>query len=108
MWYFIAAAPMTYDPEESLGVLSRTIAAHAKQLADDEWRNEHAQILSDILGNSGITDTLSIDGREIPIESVIKAIRESFLAHRSKQLVQKLTDQVVTAAFKKVTEKENR
>jgi hypothetical protein len=49
MWYFIAAAPMTYDPEESLAVLSRTIAAHAKQLADDEWRNEHAQILSDIL-----------------------------------------------------------
>jgi|GraSoi_2013_80cm_1033760.scaffolds.fasta_scaffold59588_1 hypothetical protein len=64
MWYFIAAAPMTYDPEESLAVLSRTIAAHAKQLADDEWRNEHAQILSEILGNSGITDTLSIDGRE--------------------------------------------
>ncbi len=55
---------MTYDPEESLAVLSRTIAAHAKQLADDEWRNEHAQILSEILGNSGITDTLSIDGRE--------------------------------------------
>ena len=55
---------MTYDPEESLAVLSRTIAAHAKQLADDEWRNEHAQILSDILGNFGITDTLSIDGRE--------------------------------------------
>ena len=44
---------MTYDPEESLAVLSRTIAAHAKQLADEEWRNEHAQILSEILGNSG-------------------------------------------------------
>jgi hypothetical protein len=79
----------------------------AKQLADDEWRNEHAQILSEILANSGITDTLSIDGREVPIESVIKAIRESFLAHRSKQLIQKLTDKVVTAAFKKVTEEEN-
>jgi hypothetical protein len=74
---------------------------------DDEWRNEHAQILSEILANSGITDTLSIDGREIPIESVTKAIRESFLAHRSKQLIQKLTDKVVTAAFKKVTEEEN-
>ena len=98
---------MTYQPEESLAVLSQTIAAHAKQLADDEWRNEHAQILSEILANSGITDTLSIDGREIPIESVTKAIRESFLAHRSKQLIQKLTDKVVTAAFKKVTEEEN-
>ena len=78
-----------------------------QQLADDEWRNEHAQILSEILANSGITDTLSIYGREVPIESVIKAIRESFLAHRSKQLIQKLTDKVVTAAFKKVTEEEN-
>ena len=54
---------------------------HAQQLADEERRNEHAQILSEILGNSCITDTLSIDGREIPIESVIKAIRESFLKH---------------------------
>jgi hypothetical protein len=98
---------MTYQPEKSLAVLSQTIAAHAKQLADDEWRNENAKILSEILGNFGITNTLSIDGREVPIESVTQAIRESFLAHRSKQFVQKLTDQVVNAASKEVTEEEN-
>jgi hypothetical protein len=54
-----------------------------------------------ILANSGITDILSIDGREVPIQSVTKAIRESFLNHRAKELVQKVTDQVVTAYSRK-------
>ena len=95
------------QPQESIAVLSQTIATHAKQLADTEWRNEYAKILSEIIKNSGFKDTILIDGREVPIESVTKAIRDSFLAHRSKQLIQKLSDQVVTAAFKKVMEDEN-
>ena len=99
---------MKNQPEESLAVLSQTIAMHAKQLADNEWRSEYAKILSEILSNAGITDTLSIDGRELPIESLTKAIREKFLSHRAKELMQKLTNQVVAAAFKKVTEEENR
>ena len=99
---------MKNQPEESLAVLSQTIATHAKQLADNEWRNEYAKILSEILSNSDITDTLSIDGRELPIESLTKAIREKFLSHPTKELMQKLSNQVVAAAFKKVTEEENR
>ena len=98
---------MTNQPEESLVVLSQTIAMHAKQFADNEWRNEYAKSLSEIFSHSGIKDTLSIDGREVPVESITKAVRESFLAHRTKKLMQKLTDQVVTAAFKKVIEEEN-
>jgi hypothetical protein len=42
-----------------------------------------------------------IDGREVPIESITKAIREGFLNQRAKELVQKLTDQVVTAHSRK-------
>jgi AraC-like DNA-binding protein len=59
-----------------------------------------------IIANAGIGEkgTLSVDGREIPIESIVAAILERFLESRSRRLMQKLTDSIVTAAFKKVAE----
>jgi hypothetical protein len=34
----------SYDPEQSLAILSQTIAAHAQRLADEEWRNEQSDL----------------------------------------------------------------
>ena len=58
---------MTCDSEQSLAILSQTIASHAQQLADEEWRNERGEILADILNNAGLTDTVVTDGREVPL-----------------------------------------
>jgi hypothetical protein len=69
------------DPQE----LARIRAACERRAA--ELAVPGSALLSEILGNSGITDTLSIDGREIPIESVTIAIRESFMNHRAKELI---------------------
>ena len=65
-------------------------------------------MLSQLLKNAGITDTLSVDSREIAVESVIKAIREAFLGSRAKALTTKLSDQVVQAAFRKVMDQEEK
>lgn len=46
------------------------------------------------------------DDREIPLESISKAIREAFLAARTKGLTAKLTDQIIQAAFKRVLDEE--
>jgi translation elongation factor EF-G len=94
------------DPSENLSLLSTTIATHARKIAHEEWEKEHGSFLSQILKNAGATDTLSVDGREIPVESIKKAIRDAFLQSRSKELAAKLTDQVIQSAFKKVLDEE--
>ena len=68
------------------------------------WR---ARLLGpSLVKNAGLSDTLAIDGREIPVESITKAIREAFLGSRAKQLTAKLTDSIVQTAFKKVVDEE--
>jgi hypothetical protein len=102
--------------ETDLEILAGTIAAHARELAGQEWEREHRPILMQIIKNSGLADerpnglvpvgTLSLGDREVPIEAIIKALHEHFLERRTRELLRKLTDQVVRAAAKKVEEEE--
>ena len=41
--------------------------------------------ITQLLENAGLDDTLCVDGREIPIESILRAIREEFLKKRAKR-----------------------
>jgi hypothetical protein len=94
---------------DRLAILSQTIADHARKVAYEEWENEHGNFRNEILSNARLAktgSTLEVDGREIPIESITKALREEFLKTRVAQLVPKLTDSVVKTAFKKVIEGE--
>jgi hypothetical protein len=95
---------------DHLAILSLTIADHARKLAYEEWKSEHGNFLEEILRNSGLKNgsTLDVDGRPIPIESIVKALREEFLKTRVAQLVPKLTDSVVSSAFKKVIDEEQK
>jgi hypothetical protein len=65
------------------GAPSDTIASEALEWAYEEW-DEQEPTLAQIFQSAAITDTLSIDGREIPIESIMRAIRERFLRTRTK------------------------
>jgi hypothetical protein len=98
------------DKNDNLELLSATIAEHARKVAGDEWAKEHYPILRQILSNSGIgeRETLSVGDREIPVETIVRSLRERFLATRSCALTKKLTDEVVSAAFKKVTDEEEK
>jgi hypothetical protein len=96
---------MTPESEE-LSVLSQTIQAHARKVAREEWNDEHSEPLKEILKNAGIEDILFVDGRGIPIESIIRAIREAFLEKRSRDLTQGLSNRIVAEAFKKIIQDE--
>ena len=86
------------------------MADHARKVAYEEWKSEHGNFLEQILGNAGLKNgsTLEVDGRPIPIESIVKALREEFLKTRVAQLVPKLTESVVENAFKKVIHEEQK
>ena len=95
---------------DHLAILSQTIADHARKVAHEEWKSEHGNFLEQILGNAGLKNgsTLEVDGRAIPIESIVKALREEFLKTRVAQLVPKLSESVVKNAFKKVIDEEQK
>ncbi len=94
--------------DDHLQILSETIATHARKIAHEEWGTEHLPVLDAILTNSGLSGkaTLTLEEREVPIELITRSIRERFLAARTKSLMAGLAEQVVSAAFKKVMEKE--
>jgi hypothetical protein len=45
--------------------------------------------------------TLELDGRETPVESITKALRERFMERRKKTLAKKLTERLVADAGRK-------
>lgn len=102
------AAPYTTGKREHLQILSDTIATHARKIAHEEWDKEHWPILAQILGNAKLNGkaTLTLEGREVPIELVKHAIRDRFLDERAKALMAGLAEQVIATAFKKIVEKE--
>jgi hypothetical protein len=102
------AAPYTTGKREHLEILSDTIATHARKIAHEEWDKEHWPVLSQILDNAKLNGkaTLTLEGREFPIEVVKHAIRERFLDERAKALTAGLAEQVIATAFKKIVEKE--
>jgi hypothetical protein len=48
--------------------------------------------------------TLNVNGREIPTEAIIKALQETFLSKQAKVLQQRLTDQLLKEASRKIEE----
>ena len=71
---------------------------------DPNRRGDKQTPLEDL--RSVVVRRLTVFDREIPIETIVRSLRDRFLLNRSRALPQKLTDQVVTAAFKKVTDEE--
>ena len=82
---------------ENLGNLEKTIAAHAAMPADKEWNNEHKPILMSLWTHFELAfptpgcdltqvGTLEVDGREIPVESITKALHERFMERQKKTL----------------------
>ena len=94
--------------EDKLNILAETIAAHARKMAHKEWENEYREALANILSNAKVSDVLSVDGRPIPVESLIKAIREEFLRNRTQQLMQGLTEKIVQGAFRQIIDEEEK
>jgi hypothetical protein len=106
---------------EELGTLEATIVSHAAELADKEWRNEQRTILFGLLENCGLAarlnertgdlvdpGTLTVDGREIPIEAITNALHEQFISHRKKKLVEGLTRKLVEQAGRKIFDEEHK
>ena len=77
------------EQSNKVAIPRNTIASDALEDAYEEWNDEQQAILAQLLQRAGITDTLSIDGREIPVESIMGAIRERFLQTRTKALIEK-------------------
>jgi hypothetical protein len=94
--------------EDQLSLLSRTIAAHAREVAAKEWQDEHKPILVAILQQANLGDLdnamLTLQGKEVPIKVVLAALRDQFLAARIKALTQALADKVVATAMRTVGE----
>ena len=104
---------------EHLGTLEKTIEAHAAMLADKEWNNKHKPILMNLWahlelafptqgGDLTQVGTLEVDGREIPVESITKALHERFMERRKKTLVKKLTERLVADAGRSVLDDEDK
>ena len=89
-------------PEDQLSILSQTIQAHARKVAHEEWNQEHLPALKATFDAAGLTDTLRLQEREVPIEAVYRAIRDAFLEGRGKALQEGLCRQLVSEAFKKI------
>ena len=99
--------------EPDLEILSATIQAHAREQAGKEWAQEHRTILMQILVCADLATEkgssegmLNVDGREIPVEAIVKALQDHFLAKRTRALTQKIADQMVRTAARKVVDEE--
>lgn len=93
---------------DQLQILSETIITHARKIAYEEWNDEHWPILGQIVSNATLNGkaTLTLEGREVPFEVIMHAIRDRFLDARAKALTMGLAEQVVSTAFKKIIEKQ--
>jgi hypothetical protein len=94
--------------DDQLSLLSKTIAAHARESANREWLNEHKPHLLLMLERAGAGDLdegmLTLHGKEIPIKAVVNALHDQFLAARTKALMQSIADQVVATAMRTITD----
>jgi hypothetical protein len=92
--------------DDQLSLLSKTIAAHAREVAGHEWLDEHRPVLLAILARAGLyrldDDMLGLQGKDIPIKTVVSAIHEQFLDVRTKELTQALANKVVETAMRTV------
>ena len=104
---------------ENLDTLEKTIVAHAAMLADKEWNNEHKPILMSLWthfelafatpgGDLTQMGTLEVDGCEIPVESITKALHERFMERRKKKLAKKLMERLVADAGRSVLDDEDK
>jgi hypothetical protein len=96
--------------DDQLSLLSKTIAAHAREVAGKEWNDEHRPVLLSILAHAGLGNLdegmLTLQDKEVPIKSIVTALHEEFLAARTKALTQALADKVVQTAMRTVGEEQ--
>jgi hypothetical protein len=96
--------------DDQLELLSRTIATHAREVAGREWTEEHRPVLVAVLTAAGLGDLdgamLTLQGKDVPIKAVLAALRDQFLAARTKALTQALADKVVETAMRTVGEEQ--
>ena len=70
--------------------MERTIREHALAAAWTEWEKEHRPVLGGVLADAGLgkESVLEADGRLMPVEAIVRAIREEFLRVRVLALMQ--------------------
>jgi hypothetical protein len=94
--------------DDQLSLLSRTIAAHAREAAGQEWTDEHRPVLLAILARAGLGNLdqgmLALQGKEVPIKTIVNALHEQFLQVRTKALMEGLANKVVKTAMRTVEE----
>ena len=96
--------------DDQLSLLSKTIAAHAREVAGKEWKDEHRPVLISILTHAGLGNLdegmLTLQDKEVPIKVIVTALHEQFLQARTKVLTQALADKVVQTAMRTVGEEQ--
>jgi hypothetical protein len=74
--------------DDQLSLLSKTIAAHAREVAGKEWKDEHRPVLISILAHAGLGNLdegmLTLQDKEVPIKVIVTALHEQFLQARTK------------------------
>jgi hypothetical protein len=83
--------------KDQLAIISQAITEHAHELAHEQWTHEQAPILEQILSAAGYgkADTIMIDEEALPVERLVRAIRESFIERCSKDFMVELTLQTL-------------
>jgi hypothetical protein len=92
--------------DDQLSLLSKTIAAHAREVAGKEWKDEHRPVLISILTHAGLGNLdegmLTLQDKEVPIKVIVTALHEQFLQARTKALMEALANKVVESAMRAI------
>jgi hypothetical protein len=87
--------------DEQLSLLSKTIAAHAREVAGKEWKDEHRPVQISILTHAGLghldEGMLTLQDKEVPIKVIVTALHEQFLQARTKALMEALANKWLKA-----------
>jgi hypothetical protein len=89
------------NDDAKLAALYDTIAKHATELAGKEWADIHREPLNDMLfgDHEGM---ITIGDREVPTKVVIEALQFNFVTHKSAQLREKITKELVEKAYRAI------
>jgi hypothetical protein len=96
--------------DDQLSLLSKTIAAHAREVAGKEWKDEHRPVLLSILAHAGLGNLdegmLTLQDKEVPIKSIVTALHEQFLQARTKALMEALANKVIESAMRAIPDEQ--
>jgi hypothetical protein len=96
--------------DDQLSLLSTTIAAHAREVAGKEWKDEHRPVLIAILTHAGLGNLdegmLTLQDKEVPIKVIVTALHEQFLQARTKVLMEALANKVIESAMRAIPDEQ--